>query len=327
MMCTVLLNNKGYDPFIDFMKGLCIICVVLTHSISYKWQQIIGFPFWGAQAVPMFLLIQSYHYFKYEELPSINWRKLFRRILLPFFIVETIIALYILIAYCYGSGALTTPLLALILNGGEGRGSYYVWIYLQFALILLPLFGWLRQKVHLSDIHWGILFILMSEGLEILCSYWNPSNQIYRLLSFRYVFLVYGGYLWAKHGIKCNWKTIILSILSLIAIYILQYKHYTFEPWIFDTPWRYFHWCCYFFVIFLLVLLVNVLYKIGGAFTELIKTIGKYSYEIFLFQMLVFYLFPSDVNKWTYLIATTLLSIVPVLVYYKIKTKWQIINK
>lgn len=34
MMRTVLLNNKGYDPFIDFMKGLCMICVVLTMLIS-----------------------------------------------------------------------------------------------------------------------------------------------------------------------------------------------------------------------------------------------------------------------------------------------------
>ena len=246
--------------------------------------------------------------------------------MLPFVIVETVIVLYIFVAYFFGSGMLTTPLRTLIISGGVGPGSYYVWIYLQFALILLPLFGWLRQKVHLSDIHWGIIFILISEGLEILCSYWNPNNWIYRLLSFRYVFLVYGGYLWAKHGVKCNWKTIILSIISLIAIYTLQYRHYTFEPWIFDTPWCYFHWCCYFFVMFLLVLLVNLFYKIGGVFTELIKTIGKYSYEIFLFQMLVFYWFPSEINKWTYLIATTLLSIVPVLVYYRIKTKWQIIN-
>ena len=47
MTNVMLLNNKGYDPFIDFMKGLCIIWVVLTHSIPYEWQQIIGFPFWG----------------------------------------------------------------------------------------------------------------------------------------------------------------------------------------------------------------------------------------------------------------------------------------
>ena len=85
-MRTLVLNNKGYDLFIDFMKGLCIIWVVLTHSIPYEWQQMIGFPFWGAQAVPMFLLIQSYHYFKHDELPSINWSKLFKRIILPFII-------------------------------------------------------------------------------------------------------------------------------------------------------------------------------------------------------------------------------------------------
>lgn len=266
MINAVHLNNKGYDPFIDFMKGLCIICVVLTHSIPYEWQQIIGFPFWGAQAVPIFLLIQSYHYFKNEELPPIKWRKLFKRIVLPFVLVQTVIVLYIFVAYFCGSGMLTTPLLSLIMSGGEGPGSYYIWIYIQFALIFLPLCGWFQKKVHLSDIQLGIIFIIVSEGLEILCSYWHPNNLIYRLLAFRYVFLIYGGYLWAQHGIKCNLKTITLSLLSIIVIYMLQYKHYTFEPWLFDTPWSYFHWCSYFLAIFLLMFIANVFYKyiLGG---------------------------------------------------------------
>lgn len=327
-MKTLVLNNKGYDPFIDFMKGLCIIWVVLTHSIPYEWQQMIGFPFWGAQAVPMFILIQSYHNFKHDELPSINWSKLFKRIILPFIIVEAIIAIYIFVAYLCGSGVLSTPIRAMIMSGGEGPGSYYVWVYLQFALILLPLFGWLQKKINLSDITWAVVFIALSEGLEILCSFWHPDRELYRLLAFRYVFLIYGGYLWAKHGVKCNWFTIALSLFSIVAIVLLQYGNFTFEPLVYDTAWRYFHWFCYFWVMFALTTIVNALYNIqGGVFAEIIKSVGKYSYQIFLFQLMVFYWFPSEINSWVYMIATTLLSIAPILVYYTIKEKWQIINK
>ncbi|MBR1785721.1 MAG: acyltransferase family protein [Paludibacteraceae bacterium] len=327
-MQIVVLNNKGYEPFIDFMKGLCILWVVLTHSIPYHWQQMIGFPFWGAQAVPIFLLIQSYHYFKHEDLPTVNWGKLFKRIILPYLVVESIIVLHIIIAYLCGSGVLSTPLRSLFLLGGNGPGSYYVWIYLQFALIILPLFGWLQKKLAFSDFTWGIVFVIVSEVLEILCSIWHPSEYIYRLLAFRYIFLAYGGYIWAKHFITNNWITINLSIISIISIYIFQYKNFTFEPWIFNTDWRYFHWFCYFLAIFLLPAIANISYRLmGGVFAEFIKYLGKYSYQIFLFQLLVFYWFPLEINSWAYMIATTLLSIVPVLVYYAIKERWQIINK
>lgn len=320
-MRTLVLNNKGYEPFIDFMKGICIMWVVLTHSIPYELKQLIGFPLWGAQAVPMFLLIQSYHYFKHKELPSIHWMKLFRRIILPFVAVEAVIALSIFIASLCGSGGLMASLRALIASGGVGPGSYYVWIYLQFALILLPLFGRLQKKVHLSSIVWAIIFILISEGLEILCSFWHPDGKIYRLLSFRYIFLIYGGYLWAKHGVKCNWYTIALSLFSIVMIILLQYRNFTLEPLIYDTTWRYFHWFCYFWVIFALTTIVNALYNIQRErkITEIIKAAGRYSYQIFMVQLMVFYWFPSEINSWVYMIATTILSIVPVLVYNTIK--------
>ena len=295
--------------------------VVLTHSIPYEWQQLIGFPFWGAQAVPLFLLIQAYHYFKKDVAPSINWKKLCKRIIVPFVIAQGIILASIIIGYYFfHTGRLTTPIMSWIKGGGAGPGSFYFWIYLQFV-ILLPCVGWLQKRINLPSWGWAIVFVVISELLEILCSLTNITPEIYRLCAFRYVFLIYGGYLWAKEGIKLNWYTILLSIVSIAAIYLLQYKQLTFEPLVFDTAWRYFHWFCYFFAMWLLVYIVKMLHRLWDGLSKLFQIIGKYSYEIFIFQMMVFYFFPRDVNPWIYLTATTLLSIVPVLLWKYIKTR------
>lgn len=321
-MLEVKLNNAGYDPFIDFLKGMCIVWVVLTHSIPYEWQQLIGFPYWGAQAVPLFLLIQAYHYFKKEALPSINWKKLFKRIVVPFVMAQVIILASVVIGYYFfHTGQLTTPILTWIRSGGSGPGSFYFWIYSQFV-ILLPCVGWIQKRINIPALGWAIVFVVISELLEILCSLTNISPEIYRLCAFRYVFLIYGGYLWAKDGIKLNWYTILLSIVSIAAIYLLQYRQMTFEPLVFDTAWRYFHWFCYFYAIWPLAFATNALFKVGEVhFAQLFQTLGKYSYEIFIFQMMVFYFFPENINPWIYLTATTLLSIVPVLLWKYIKTR------
>ena len=51
------------DLFIDFLKGICIICVVLTHNLPQSVMKASVFVAWGDMAVPLFLLFQSYHVF------------------------------------------------------------------------------------------------------------------------------------------------------------------------------------------------------------------------------------------------------------------------
>ena len=84
-------NRIGYDQSIDFIKGLSIIFVVLTHCMYREELSLYLFPFWGDTAVPIFLLIQVFHYYKNGcilHLPSI--RKLWKRILWPYIIMIAI---------------------------------------------------------------------------------------------------------------------------------------------------------------------------------------------------------------------------------------------
>lgn len=134
------------DLFIDFLKGLCIICVVLTHNLPHSVMKASAFVAWGSMAVPLFLLIQSYHVFHtdktrremglrsktYKE--HYNLAKLWKRIAMPFIIV-TIITGAVLIVFGHDP---IEVMKSALLYGGIGPGSYYVWIYLQFFL-LLPL--------------------------------------------------------------------------------------------------------------------------------------------------------------------------------------------
>lgn len=125
------------DGYIDFLKGVCIIWVVLTHNLPPYLQDSIGFSVWGAMAVPLFLLLQCYHVFRkgFSTL-NIKWRsfynvkKLLHRIILPFIFTTVCSAIVLVLS---GSPLLNVIKNALI-EGGIGPGSYYFWIYVQFLI-------------------------------------------------------------------------------------------------------------------------------------------------------------------------------------------------
>ena len=77
-MLSITLQKEGYDPFIDYLKGVCIFLVVLTHFLPHT--EYILFPLWGDQVVPLFLLIQVFHAYKHgvdKAVKMPNFVKLF----------------------------------------------------------------------------------------------------------------------------------------------------------------------------------------------------------------------------------------------------------
>lgn len=194
----VPINKEGYEPFIDFLKGLSIIFVVLTHCIPF--QEKILFSFWGGQAVPFFLLIQVFHYFKKGNYNKVSWKKVLKRIILPF-VTMLAISFVCRMVLADDNNQRINIIKTTIINGGIGPGSYYIWIYLQFAL-LLPLFGKLITilEKRISILQIFIIFALLSESLEIFCSIIDIPEKVYRLSFFRYLFLIPIGYQLVKWG-------------------------------------------------------------------------------------------------------------------------------
>ena len=151
-MNKIELMKNGYDPFIDFLKGFCILSVICNHCLN-QLQDYILFPYWGNLAVPLFLILQSYHVFRKNTYiirkPQII--NMIRRIFVPFLCVTMLEFLLQALLYDYPLGGLVK---SYILWGGRGPGSYYCWIYLQF-FVLVPCVYWLITQFNVNYIKWG----------------------------------------------------------------------------------------------------------------------------------------------------------------------------
>ena len=207
-------SKIGHDLSLDFVKGICILLVVINHCIDSSISHNIMFWLWGYPAVPLFLLIQVYHSYKKEfDGIHIQWVKIWKRAFFPFLLVQTLLFAYVVVTQ--PTRTLHSIVMIVFYWGGRGPGSYYPWIYIQFAILLpllRPLFQRLNEKALL------VLFLGMSIGSELLCYYTNMSDWVYRLLFLRYIFLIYLGYQMVVRGIVLNLFTVSLSIISLIAV-------------------------------------------------------------------------------------------------------------
>ena len=284
---TIRFNTKGYDAFIDFIKFYAIICVLIAHTFPFlKW---FGFAAWGDMQVPLFVLVQAFHTYKKDKL-RVNFGKIIRRVMIPFFIVE-LMTFVIAIGVCHMDYKVLMDTLSA--DWGYGPGSYYPWVYLQIAM-LLPLFAPLLNNNKALSL---LTFLLICEGFEILFSIVDLPENIYRLLSIRYLFLLWIGWQWAKEGVVINWITILLSLISLAAIIYFEYISVDDEPWFFLTGWKYHRWPCYFFVGYGFIALLKVLWYYLSKCKMLIKVvqaIATASYEIFLLQMSLLFLFKRE---------------------------------
>lgn len=318
---VVELNKTGYDPFITFMKGYAILCVLLAHAIPNP--DATGYALWGGMQVPLFLLIQTFHSFKRK--PNFNFGKIFKRAILPFLLIQ----LLLLSIECR-HGDIGNQLKISVKGGGIGPGSYYFWIYLQFA-VLLPLLYPLLSK--LKRTHLLILFLLLSEGCEVLSSFISFPEPIYRLLCLRYLFLIYLGIEWVQRGIVMNWKTLLLSLLSIGLIVYFTYYDPSIEPYFFKTSWRYHRWICYFYVAYLLAWLLSVAFqaiKNVKCLNSVFELLGEASYEIYVFQMAVFVLFsksflsflPHNLITPIWMFATIIVSIIGGYLFHRLWTKY-----
>lgn len=283
---VIIFNKVGYDPFIDFIKAYAIMCVLIGHAMVMHdyW----GYGLWAGMQVPLFVLVQIFHSFK-KETPHINIKKIFLRVILPYIIIQCIVLIFLL---CKNSSGL----FSFIEGGGAGPGSYYPWVYIQIALLLPFAKKWIdKNREHPTKVL--LSFLCICEAFEMLFSVIDMSDRIYRLLAVRYIFLLYLAWIWIKTGIVINRLTTILSVLSFIAIVYFEYFSVDDEILFYKTAWKFHRWPCYFFVanggVYLLRLLFDFLQN-NPFIMKIISLLAKCSYEIFLIQMFVLYVYPDS---------------------------------
>lgn len=74
---TISFNTKGYDVFIDFIKAYAIMCVLFGHT--FLWLDKVGYGVWAGMQVPLFILVQAFHWYKKDK-PVINFVKILKRV-------------------------------------------------------------------------------------------------------------------------------------------------------------------------------------------------------------------------------------------------------
>lgn len=91
----IKLKRDGYDEYLDYLKGMSIIMVLINHGAQNIVDMAL-FPIWIYEAVPMFLLIQVFHAYKKRTVQNPSIKKIWERILRPFVYTQIVF-----IAYCF----------------------------------------------------------------------------------------------------------------------------------------------------------------------------------------------------------------------------------
>lgn len=298
---------------IDFLKGLAILWVICEHSFPSTIVESLR-QYFPITAVPLFFSITFFLSFKklsenrryYDAWFNIKRVKaIWNKLLLPFLIVTFLGACI----FVWKGGNISS----IILEGGVGPGSYYIWVYIQIWL-LIPLLFFILDRFN----NYGIIIVFgLCIVLNVLCSILQIPDYLWRLLCVRYISLSVVGYMWLNQ--KRYRKSLVLLLGLLSYLYLIFLRANDYEPWIHNGGWSIHNYPCYFFTLALILLLQYVWrwfkeWRISSFFVWC----GQNSWYIFLMQMLYlgfidvnsfFFIQNSFIRKFIFLLSTFIFSI------------------
>lgn len=284
--------------FIDYLKGIAIIMVILTH-VGFATDTVKGnflFPYFIYMAIPIFMLITGFNYANSyinrgctELVQMYNIKLLLKRFLrlsIPFIIILILEYLF------HFKNIINNSLIINFLRGGEGRGNYYFPVMLQI-IFLYPLAYYFLKK-NSRKFLWAIFILCIL--FEVICAYINLKNGIYRLISVRYFLYICLG-TWLKLTPKINSEKLLVSfVIGINAITLFMYN-----PDIVSLPfnhWRHTNIMCafYIFPIFAYIYYNYANFEWKNLWGNILRLIGKASWHIFLIQMFIFgYLYDRNI--------------------------------
>ena len=289
------------NRFVDTLKGIFIIFVIMLH-FPYETGETnrFLFPFWVTMAVPCFMFISGYvsalsfkkkGFEKLGEMYAIKGiLKRLLRFVIPFtiaFIAEWIVfrifKVYLVNVITYGLRAFCLDWL----TGGKGQGSYYFPVMIQLVIVF-PIIYLVIKKFKIGGLAGCFIANAAFDALATFC---GMSDAAYRLLFFRYLFVVAAGTFFALEPdffkSPVGKITGVCSlILGISFIFLFSYADY--EPHIF-TMWRTTSMLTCLYIIPILCILIGKCHKGFGS----LELAGKASFNIFLVQM-IYYNFVND---------------------------------
>lgn len=219
----------------------------------------------------------------------------------------------------YTVGIRTYGILALMfdfLRGGKGQGSYYFPVMIQFIFIF-PLIYFAIRKYNLK----GLFYCFLANALfEVLKTAYGMNDVEYRLLVFRYLFVIAAGSYIAIGEIQKDYKTVILCIMSMIVglffIYLFSYTNY--------NPKIIVYWKGTSFLVCLYIIpILGLLLRKVHCRCQPLEIIGKASFNIFLVQMIYYnfagHMYEMIPNRLAQLIFNIVNCVVAGIIFYYIE--------
>ena len=275
-------------PIIDYLKAICIIFVIINHCSVLATND----PFYLfliRMAVPCFIMISGYTFSQSYEAKTFSQmysftnirRKVFR------YTIPAIItcSLYIILLILSGRAQNFQSCISIFFLGLYGLGAYYYDIMIQFIFIF-PIIYIIIKKWDL----WGVAFIaFLNLFFELFYNTHYNNSPLYRLLVFRYIFLIsLGVYLYMHRHNKLN-PYHLIQILCIGIIYLLLPSHLNYSYHIF------YHWGdtsmmvgFYVFPILYFIISTGHDFRFSNILEKGLSIIGKSSYHIMYVQMIFF---------------------------------------
>lgn len=282
-----LRDSKQREYFVDVIKGICALFVIVTHfNLSWEERTQYLFPFWIDMAVPIFMIISGYVNTKsYQNNQIDTFNKAYAmngiikklvRVMVPFVIVFIIEE-----AICIWQGASINfwQFGFDFLNGGKGPGSYYFPIMLQFIFVFPAIFFIVKSHAKKGVV---ICFVI-NFIFELLQRAYGMTDGLYRLLVFRYIFVIACGcYLASEQFEMKKWMSALSIGIGAGFIVLCCYLEY--------TPKIIVYWTRTSFVacLYIIPIIAVLIRRFGRIRFKPLEVCGKASFNVFLFQMLYY---------------------------------------
>ncbi|WP_101442781.1 acyltransferase family protein [Pontibacter ramchanderi] len=298
---------KQHFQQIDILKGLAIIAVLLLHSLTRE-QLLKGYAVYHIwQAVPVFMVLMGVNlgmsygsktlHFNQLYTPH-YWQKKALRIIFPLLLIYIIalVAGYVS-EQVYQHEVYTLGWKNLIgVLPVSGKGNYFITLLLQ-TLIVFPIMGYTFNR-------WPkittLVLVLLEVAFQLMAyriSYFEQDRYLYDAALFRYFSAIALG-MWLSRLVtaperKLGWFVLIGGLGSALYLYAHQYQGV-------ELPYIIPEWQAQLVLTFpyaaLLIYLSMLVFPLQSdqPVLQLLASVGKASYHVFLVQVLYFGLVQDD---------------------------------
>lgn len=285
------------NHFIDSLKGIAALCVILTHYRFGEFRRsILLFPYWVHLAVPLFMIIMAYltaqsyerSSFTLKDAYSLNniWRK-FKRFTVPFltaYVIELIMMVFIGKKFSLIEAVFMIPF-----GGIEENGTYYYPMLLQFIVLAPIMYKAIRENRGAIAV-----FFILNLLYEILKTELGMSGEVYRILIFRFLFVLAAGMHYAVYGnMRSEGENRLLRTMLVIgAVYIFAANYLGLNI-------KYFSWWMKTSLptaLFVVPSFIFLSEKFNNLRLTPLESLGRASYSMFFGQMIYYNVYEEPLH-------------------------------